>query len=166
LMIAPWEVCPANTPREKYIAIEKNIVSSRVEAEAPGAVPGNKEDAKSYAAKVNLRGLLNQKIRLYRLRFQIKSQFFEKVRIGHERNTIFVKSDLAAECPFDFGCIVEMVDMTVSDQQQIKSYPKIPDPIRGPGWRINQNVSTGRLNQVGVGIENTANKSLKVKHSE
>jgi hypothetical protein len=59
-----------------------------------------------------------------------------------------------------------MVDVTVSDHEQIESYRHICHPIGRPGRRINKNISARHLNQIGVRIENTPNKRLKVKHSE
>jgi len=54
----------------------------------------------------------------------------------------------------------------VGQDQQIEPYPQIPDPIRCSGWSVDQHISPGRPNQVSVRIENTANKSLKLEHSE
>jgi hypothetical protein len=56
--------------------------------------------------------------------------------------------------------------MTVGQDQQIEPHAQIPNPVRCPGRSIDQNISFGRPNQVSVGIENTANKSLKLEHSE
>ena len=90
----------------------------------------NKKNTKRHAAKIDLRCLLNQKIGLYRFRFQKVTPIFEKIRIGDKRNSIFVKSDLAFACPFDFGRVIEMVEVAVREHQQIESDPQIPDPIR------------------------------------
>jgi hypothetical protein len=166
LMIGSWEICAADAPGEKYIAVEDNLVAGGVEAKAPGAMTRNKKNTKGYAANVYSRRLPDQKIGLYRFSFQEKASLFEKIRIGHERNTVFVKSDLAFACPLDFGRVIEMVRVTVRQQQHIESYAQIPDPIRRPGGSINQYISSRRPDQVSVGVENTANKSLKVEHSE
>ncbi len=74
--------------------------------------------------------------------------------------------NLALESSFHLRSVVNMVDMAVSDQQQVESYRQIAHPIRRPSRRINKNVPARHLNQIGVRIENTPNKRLKVKHSE
>jgi hypothetical protein len=42
----------------------------------------------------------------------------------------------------------------------------LANPFGHTGWGVDQDVSAGRLNEESVRVENTANKSLKVKHCE
>ena len=165
-MIAAWEVCPADAPGEEDVAPEQDIFGGGVKAEAPGTVTGNKKNGKRCAAKINVGCFLDQKVRLDRFRFENETPVFKKIRIRHQRETFFMVSDLAFGCPLDLGCVIEVVRVTVGQEQQIESDSQIPDPIRRPGRSIDQSISSWRLDQVCVGIENTANKSLKVKHSE
>ena len=90
----------------------------------------NKEDSKWYAAQINSLCFFDEKIRLHRFRFQKKTCIFEEIWIGDERNAVFVISHLALARLLDFSCIVKMVKMTVSQYQQIQSYPLIPYPFR------------------------------------
>jgi hypothetical protein len=166
LMIAPWEICPAYAPGEKNVTVKKDVVWRRVKAKASGTVARNKKNSKANSAKVGGRRLLDQKIRPYGLWLEKEPHVFKKIGIGDERNTIFVKSDLALACSLDFGCVIEMVGVTVREHQQIESDSQVPDPIRGPCRSINQKISSRRANQESVGIENTAGKSLKVEHSK
>jgi hypothetical protein len=166
LMITPWEICPAYAPGEKNVTVEEDVVWRRVKAKASRTVARNKKNAKINAAKIGGRCLLDQKIRLHGFWLQKEPHVFEKVWIGDERNTIFVKSDLALACSLDFGCIIEMIGVTVREHQQIESDSQVPDPIRGPCRSINQKISFRGADQESVGIENTASKSLKVEHSK
>jgi hypothetical protein len=93
-------------------------------------VAGNQKNTKRYSTKIDFGCLLDQKIGLHRFRLEKETHVFEKIRIGDERNTIFVKSDLALTERLEFSCVIEMVRMTVGQDQQIESYPQIPDPIR------------------------------------
>jgi hypothetical protein len=90
----------------------------------------NEENSERYAAQINPRCFFNQKIRLHRFRFQKEPSIFEEIWISDERNAVFVISHLALARLLDFGCIVKMVEMTVSDYQQIQSYPLISYPFR------------------------------------
>ena len=165
-VVAPRQVSPADASCKEYVAAEENLVIRRVEAEASRTVSGNKENAKRYSAKVNFGCLLNQKIRMNRFCFQKKPKIFEKLRVSDKRNSISMICDLAPESSFHFRSVINMVDVTMSDQEQIESYRHITHPIRRAGRRINKKVSPRHLDQIGVRIENTPNKRLKVKHSE
>ena len=165
-VVAARQVSPADASCKEYVAAEENLVIGRVEAEASRTVSGNKKNTKRDSAKFNFGCLLDEKIRMNRFCFQEKPEIFEKLRISDEGNSISVIGNLAPESLFHFRSVINMVDVTMSDQQQIESYRHICHPIRRPGRRINKNISARHLNQIGVRIENTPNKRLKVKHSE
>ncbi len=165
-MIAAGKVGPTDAPGEKDVAGEEDLVIRGIKTQTPGTVAGNQKNAKKHSAKINFGCLLDQKIGLDRLRLEEETLVFEKIRIGDERNTIFMKSDLAFAERLEFSGVIEMVRMTMGQDQQIEPYAQIPDPVRCSGRSIDQNISSGRPNQVSVGIENTANKSLKLEHSE
>jgi hypothetical protein len=166
LVVASRQVGPADTSRKEYIAAEKNLVICRVETEASRTMSRNKKNAKRDAEQFNGGCFLNQKIRLNGFRFQKEPEIFEEFRVGDEGNSISVIGDLAAESSFQLCGVINVVDMAVSDQQQVKSYRQISHPIRGARRRIDENVPALHPNQIGVRIENTPNKRLKVKHSE
>ncbi len=165
-MIATREVCPADASGEKDVAVEQDFVARGVEAKASGTVAGNQKDAKGRAAKINLSGLFEQEIGMHGFRFEKEVPIFEEIRVSHQRDTIFVIANLASGGFFDLGGVVEVIGVTVRNDQDVESYSQIADPIRGPGRSIDQHVSSWRLDEVRVRIENTANKSLKVEHSE
>jgi hypothetical protein len=166
LMIAPWEVCSADAAGEKYIAGEQDLVGGRIEAKASGTMAGNKQNTKGRSAKIKLCGLLDQKISLDGFRFEKETPVFKEVRVCHERDTILVIGDQTFGGPLDLGRVIEMVGVTMRQDQQIESYSQVADPLQRAGWSIDQNISSWRLDEVRVRIENTANKSLKVEHSD
>lgn len=139
---------------------------SGVEAEASGTVTGNQQYAKRETAKYRLGGFLDEEIGLDRLRFEGKSEIFVISRVGDHRDAVLVKSDLAFGRALEPGCAIEMIDVSMRDQKQIDSDPQLANPFGHTGWRVDQDVSACGLNEVSVRIENTANKSLKVKHCE
>jgi len=165
-MIAAWEVSPADASGEKHVAVEEDLVAGGVEAKASGTMAGNQKNAKGRAAKINLSCLVDQKVRVNGFRFEKEIPIFEKIRVCHQRDAIFVIADPAFGGLLDLCGVVEMIGVTVGEDQQIESYSQIADPIRRPGGSIDQHVSSGRLDEVCVRVENTANKCLKVEHSE
>jgi hypothetical protein len=74
--------------------------------------------------------------------------------------------DLAIESSLNLRGVINMVDVAVSDQEQVKSHRQITQPIRRSRRCINKNIAPGDLNEIRVCIKNTPNKRLKVKHSE
>jgi hypothetical protein len=165
-VIASRQVSPAYASRKEDVSAEEELVIGRVETETPWTMAGDKENSKSDSAKFSFGCLLNQKIRLNRFRFQKKPELFEKIRICDERNSLSVKCNRTLEYSFYFRRVIDMIDVAVSDQQEIGSYREIVDPIRSTRRRIKENVSPRCLHKIGIGIENTPNKRLKVKHSE
>jgi hypothetical protein len=166
LMIAAREVCPADASGEKDVAVEQDFVAGGVEAEASGTVARNQKNTKGRAAKIKVSCFVDQKVRVHRFRFEKEIPLFEEIRVCHQRDTIFVIADLASGGLLDLGGVIEMIGVTVRKDEQIESYSQIANPIRRPGGSIDQHISSWRLDEVRVRIENTANKGLKVEHSE
>jgi hypothetical protein len=166
VVIASRQVSPAYASCKEHVSAEEEVVIGGIETETPWTMTRNEQNTKRDSAKFSLGCLLNQKIRLHRFRFQKKAKLFEKIRIGDERNALSVKSNLTFEYSFYFRRVIDMVDVTVSEQQQVRPYRQIPDPIRRTRRRIKENVSPRCLYKIGIRIENTPNKRLKVKHSE
>lgn len=165
-VIASRQVSSANASRKEYVSADEELVISSVETETPWTMAGNKENSKSDSAKFNFGCLLNQKIRLNRFRLQKKPELFEKIWICDERNSLSVKCDRTLEYSFYFRRVVDMIDVAVSDQEEVRSDGQIANPIRRTRRRIKENVSPRCLYKIGIRIENTPNKRLKVKHSE
>jgi hypothetical protein len=165
-VIPSGQVSPADASGKEDIAAEENLVICRVETDTSGAVAGNEKDAKGDFAEYDFGSFFNQKIRLNGFRFQKEPEFFEKLGVSDKGNSISMIGDLASESSFDLGGVIDVVDMAVSDQQQVESDRQITHPIRGTRGCIDENVAARHLKQIGVGIKNTPNKRLKVKHSE
>ena len=129
-MIAARKIGAPDATREKYVTTKKKPVLGGIEAQAPRAVTRNEQNAKRDATKFGLRRLLNQEIGLDRLCFEKEPQFFVKFGIGHHRNTILMERGPALGSSLDLGCVIEVVDVPVSDQKQIDSYPEFSHPVR------------------------------------
>jgi hypothetical protein len=129
-MIAARKVCPADASGKKYVAGEEDLVAGGVEAKASGTVTGNQKNTKGPAAKIKLSGLFDQEVRVDGFCFKKETSIFKEIRICHQRDPIFVITDLASGGPLDLGGVIEMVGVTVCEDQQIESYPQIMDPIR------------------------------------
>jgi hypothetical protein len=165
-VVASGQICPANAPCEKHVATKKNLVICRVKTEASRTVSRHKKYAKRDFAKLNFGCLLDQEIGLNRFRFQKKPEILEKLRVGDKWNSISMIRNLTIKSSLNLRGIIDMVDVAVSDQEQVESYRQITQPIRRPRRSINKDVSTRDLNEIRVRIKNTPNKRLKVKHSE
>ena len=115
-VIASRQVSPAYTSGKEHVSAEEKVVIGGVETETPRTMAGNKKNTKSDTAKFSLGCFLNEKIRLHRFRFQKKPEIFEKIRICNERSALSMKSNLTFEYPFYFRCVIDMIDVTVSEQ--------------------------------------------------
>src|SRR6478672_4379625 len=121
-MVGAWEVGPANAAGKKNIAGKQDGVGCRIEAKASGAVARNEKYAKWHATEDHLGRFLNQKIRLNRFWLEREPCILVKIGIGHERDAVFVKSDLAMGGLLEFGSVIKVVRVSVGDYQQIESH--------------------------------------------
>ena len=114
-MIAAREICPADASGEKHVAVEQDLIAGGVEAKASGTVTGNQKNTKGRAAKINVSCLFDQKVRVHGFRFEKEVPIFEEIRVGHQRDTIFVIADLASGRILNFGGVVKVIGMAVGE---------------------------------------------------
>jgi len=116
-MIAAWEVSPADASGEKHVAVEQDLIAGGVEAKASGTMTGNQKNTKRRAAKINVSCLFDQKVRMHGFRFEKEIPIFEEIRVCHQRETIFVITDLASGGLLDFGGVVKVIGVAVGEDK-------------------------------------------------
>jgi len=62
--------------------------------------------------------------------------------------------------PLNLGNILDVIDMSVRQEQKLRIYSKRADPIAGPIGCIEKNPAFGSLEQIAIRFENSAAKPL------
>src|ERR1700730_5614612 len=158
--------CSSHASRKQDVASNEVLVGRRIETEAPGAVSRHKKYAIFQPTEIPFGSFIDQKIRLDRVRFEKESKPFEELRIGDQRETVPVVGNLTSEYSLYLSGVIDMVDVSVCNHQQVEFCFKVAHPFGRTGRSIKENSSLRPSNEIGVRIENTANKSLNLKHSE
>lgn len=129
-MVAAGKIGASDASREKHVTTKKKRVFGGIETEAPRAVTRNEKNAKRDLAEFRSRRFLDQEIGAHGFRFKIEAQVLVKFRIGHQWNAVFMEPDLAVRHSLYLGGVIEMVDVSMSDQEQVNSYPQFSHPLR------------------------------------
>ena len=69
-------------------------------------------------------------------------------------------TDPATEASFDFGNVLDVVDMSVRQEQEFKIDIVQLDPLAGAVGRVEQNPSLGRFQQITVRLEKATAESF------
>jgi len=72
----------------------------------------------------------------------------------------------APEHSLYLGRVIDMVHVSMRNQQKVEFCSEVTNPFGRSGWGIKQNVASVRQNKISVGVEDTANKRLNLEHSE
>ena len=122
--------------------------------------------AKFQPTENQFRRFFDQEVGVHGLCLEEKTKLLEEVRIGDQRETVSVVCHTTAEYLLYLCSIIDMVHVPVCNQQKVNFCPKVADPFSRSGWRIKENGAFRTRNEIGVRVEDAANKRLNLEHSE
>jgi hypothetical protein len=117
------------------------------------------------AEKISLWSFFDEEIGPGRLDFQFEPEIPEKLAIGDHRLSQGMATDLAIEAAFDFGDILDVVDVTVRQKEKLEIDLFRFKPFARPLRRIEQDGALRGGREVGIGLENPATERLIVHWS-
>jgi hypothetical protein len=109
---------------------------------------------------------LYQEIGFRWLNLQTNTKLFEKTGLNYQRFGVGVIANLATESFFYGVRILDMIYMTMRNQEKIGTTSGFGQPLASSGWGVEKDQTIRGGNQVSVGFEDTSNKGLKVDHIE
>ena len=80
---------------------------------------GHFEHLKFRSEKISRRCFLDKKIRLGRFDFQLEAEIPKKLSVRNHRRGHGMAADLAIEPAFDFGDVLDVIDVAVRQQQDL-----------------------------------------------
>lgn len=121
---------------------------------------GNFEHLHFQAEEISRRCFLDEKVRLHRLDFELKSEAPKELGVGNHRRGRGMASNRAIEPAFDLRDIRDVIEVSMREEQKLHIDTAPFEPLARPIGRIKENPSFGSLDQVAVGFENAAAESL------
>ena len=100
----------------------------------------------------------DQKIWFDWLDFQRKPEIAKEIAIRNHRRGERVTSDLAVKLAFNFGNVLDVVDVPMCQQQQFGMDIERADPLARTLRCVEQDPSLGRFKQIAIGFKDSAAK--------
>ena len=112
------------------------------------------------AEKISARCFFDKEIGFCRFDFQFETKAAEKFAIGNHRGRERMTADLAAEFPLDHRKVLNVIDVSVRQEQELGLNVKRAEPFTGPLRRIKQDRSLWSVDQIAIRFENAATKAF------
>jgi len=92
--------------------------------------------------------------------FKLKTEVAKELAIRNHRRGRGVTADRATEASFDFGNILDVIDMSVREQQELEIDVARIDPLASAIRGVEENRTLRRLQKIAVRLENAAAEGL------
>ena len=114
------------------------------------------------AEKISAGCFFDQKIRLHRFDLELEPEVAKKFAIGNHRYGERVTTDWTTKLAFDPGNILDVIDMSVRQEQKFEVDTKRTHPFASALGRVEENPALRRLNQIAIRFKNPAAKALVI----
>ena len=129
--IAPRQIPAANAAGEKNIAPNQERVRPRQKAEAPRTMPRHLQDLHLQTDKIARWRFLDQEVGFGSFDFKFKAKITEEFGIGNHRRRFRMTTQGTPKALFDSANILNMINMAVSEQEQLKVDFLAFEPLAG-----------------------------------
>jgi len=112
------------------------------------------------AEKISMWRLFNQKIWFNWFDFERESEVSKEIAIGNHRPGQRVTSDLGMKLAFNSGNVLDVIDVPVCQQQELRMNIERTDPLARTLRCVEQDPSFGRFEQIAIRFKNAAAKGF------
>ena len=123
---------------------------------------GNFQNLEIGAEKISVWRFFDQKIRLHRFDLERKPGAAKKFAIGNHRHGERMTSDGTAELALDPGNVLDVIDVTVRQEQEFEIDAERTHPFASALGRVEENPALRRLKQIAIRFKNAAAKALVI----
>lgn len=123
---------------------------------------GNFQNLEVGAEKTSVWRFFDQKIRLYRFDLECEPEAAKKFAIGNHRRGERMTSDGTVELALDPGNVLDVIDVTVRQEQKFEIDTKRTHPSASALGRVEENPALRRLKQIAIRFKNAAAKVLVI----
>jgi len=160
--IAAGQIPSPNAAGKKNIAADQQFVLARKETKTSRAMAGNFQNFKIGAEKISVWRFFDQKIRFHGFDLELEPKVAKKFGIGNHRRSELVTADGTSELALNPGNILDVIDMSVRQEQKFEIDIKRTHPFASPLGRIEKNQTLRRVKQIAIRFENAAAKALVI----
>jgi len=100
---------------------------------------GNFKNLHFHAEKIPSRRFFDEKIWRDRFDFQFKTEIAKEVPVRNHRGGLGMAADLTIETPLDLRNVLDVIDVSVSEQQESQIEIARLEPLAGAIGRVKQN---------------------------
>ena len=158
--IAAGKIPTTNTPREKDISADKQLVFGREEAKTSGTMSRDFKHLHFQAEKFSRRRFFDEEVGLDRFNFQFESKAAKEFRIGDHRRGLPMATYRTTKAAFDFGHIRDVIEMAMREQQKVWIDTARFQPGASSIGGVEKNPALRRLDEITICLENPATKAL------
>ena len=114
------------------------------------------------AEKIPARRFFDEKIRFGRLDFQLEPEAAEKLPIRNHRCSERVTTNRATKLPLNLCDILDVIDVSVCEKQELKIDTERFDPFTGTLRCVEKDPALWRFNQVTIRFKNATAELLVI----
>ncbi len=160
--VTPGKIPPPNPLAKEDIPPDQLETVRKIKAETSRTMPGDQEDSHFLPGHLAGIAFLKEAVGGKRLDFQLESQASKKIPVGCHGGGIRMVGDLAPVSALD-GCGVRrVVKMPVCQKKPVHLLPC--KMLCGPLGGVKEDVSGGRFQKIGVGVEGATGKCFELIH--
>ena len=126
---------------------------------------GNFQNLEFGAEKISGWRFFDEKIRFRRFDFEFETEVAKKFPVGNHWRGERVTTDLTAKLALDHRNILDVIDMSVCQEQKFEIDSKRTHPFASALRRVEENPALWRLIQIAIRFENAAAKGV-VNHCD
>jgi len=160
--IAAGQIASPDAAGKKNIAADQQLIVSQKETKAARAMTWNFQNFEIRAEKISALRFFDQKIRFHRFDLEREPEVTKKFAIGNHRRGERVTPDWTTELALDPGNILDVIDMSMRQQQKFEIDLKRTHPFASALGRVEENPALWRLNQIAIRFKNAAAKALVI----
>ena len=123
---------------------------------------GNFQNLKIGAEKVSVCRFFDHKIRFHRFDLEREPEAAKKFAIGNHRHSERMTADGTTELTLDPGNVLDVIDMSVRQEQKFEIDTKRTHPFASALGRVEENPALRRLKQIAIRFKNAAAKALVI----
>ena len=117
-MVAARQVRAPDAARKEDIPSEEELRLPVEKAQAAGAMAGDFEHLHFQAEEISRGRFFDQKVRVHRLEFELKSEAAKKVRVGNHRRRLGVARNRAVEPVFDLRDVWDVIEVSMREEEK------------------------------------------------
>ena len=143
--ISAGQITASNASGEKDIAADEQFILAQEETKTAWAMAGNFKNLEIGAEKTSAWRFLDEKIRFGRFNFEFEAEIAKKFPVRNHRRGKRVTTNWTTKLLLDPGDILDVIDMSVRQEQKFRLGPKGTHPFASALGRVEENPSLWRL---------------------